>query len=594
MALACAARAASISTGAGPPPAESVQQAWAAGRSWLDAARVGADQAHPIPGCHGVAVVLRLQGRVVGRGTDTSTPSADLARALRHAINDAADDPLVRFLESRNSHSWGAQACLELEVAGAPAVIPGAGIEAISARIAPGLDATAMRRGEKFAWSFPSQEHTTGFAADALRTLSQLAAEMQVTASDWPAQAAGESIAVYRTDTLRLAQLKPDATPFMAPRGHAVINASDLAPDERLNFASQIASWLAGMLPPPGLVGNEQALEALGLPQEYLPGIDRRDGVAAPPAEQALAAFALARFANLAGVPAADAAQAREAALRILAALGQVDEIEREPWDNPFAVAITVRGAAELGSAPLPEPAALAVSRARESLAKKLAGIAHPSGSTVERAVVLAAAASTMNQPTPLLDRSTLAMALDQLWSECDPAQLPSCLDWLMDAERSVGRNSALAVQRAQDARVRLSMAQLGTPSDTTPLPPDLHGAFGLSGTDRIACAQSSRPGTGLAIMLASVHFSPQPERAAAQPVQQRLLHFLRHLQMDEQSCYWAANPQLAAGGLCAAPWSPRMSIAANAQALWCICESEVALAMPTGEPQPPASRTGS
>ncbi len=595
LALTGAARAAAAGlTEADSPLPESAHEGWVAGRRWLDAASIGPDASHPIHGCHGVSVVLRLQGRVIGRGTDTGEASADLARAVRRAIHDAADDPLVRFLEGRSPHSWGAQACLELELAGAPEVIPGAGIEAISGRISPGLDAVAMRRGQEFAWSFPSQEHTNASAADALRTLSRLAGELQVGSGDRPAQDAAESIAVYRAGTIRMAQNKPDAAPFLAPRGHAEIEAGDLSHHERLAFASQIAAWLAGMLPPTNLAGNEQALAGIGLPEGYLPGIDRRDGVAAPPAEQALAAFALARFANLAGVPAADGASAREAALRILAALGQVDEIEREPWDNIFAAALTVRTAAELGAAPLPAAAALAVSRASESLAAKLAESARTRGSIIERAVVLAAAASTVNQPAPGVPRQKLEQALDQLWSECEVAQLPSCLDWLVDAERSLGRNSALAAQRAQEARLRLSMAQLGAASDIEPLPPDLHGAFGLSGTDRIACAQSSRPGTGLASMLSSRHFTPESERQAAAQIQQRLLRFLRQLQMDERSCYWAANPRSAAGGLCAAPWSPRMSVAANAQALWCVCESDAALEASQEEPPRGASRTES
>jgi len=597
------------------PPLESAIDAWVDARSWVDAMKVpdapptpaspmaprapsardaresrsreGAGDGQPAlptrPGA--TAIVIRLNGRVVGSGVDASpNPSDQLRRAVARAIELASLDDLIHQVPAEERAELGARMTIELELAGPPIPMPGRSIGQIIAKVEPALEAIAARRGERWSWAMPSIAQASNIATDPVRTCVALLQELSVDPKDLPTQELPESMAFYRAPTRRLAQRTPRDSPFEVVRGREVIPLTALSRVGRIEFSTALARHLDAHIvrPSPEAPVETQALKPLGIRGDYRPHLDIHRSLSAPPQDQALAALALAAFSRLEGAPDEAKAAARTGAVELLAALSEVAEIEEDPLASPAAVGIALLADAELSRGGEDELRALGAFRAslRRALAARLTSEADFDHT---RAIELAAAASLEARHEPLMAADELTRRLDEAWSPPVGSTIVGTMPWLLLAERARGglsdpvraeRIRALTVP-LREALIR-SQLGLGGPEEPSP---DAAGGFALAGAaGTTATAQSARPTLALAIMLGEPTLTSESERSDAMRSQLMALRFLRQLAVDDRSAYAFRDRTKVIGGVCEALWDSTQPVAASAMTLLVMAESEPAL----------------
>jgi hypothetical protein len=357
--------------------------------------------------------------------------------------------------------------------------------------------------------------------------------------------------------------------------------------------ADRIAHWLCNHLHPTtdgmDLADGAAVLENLGLRGDWIPSAGIHEPMAAFPADQALAALALARYARSASDP-EHAAAARVSARRILVALLRVAPVERDPLQDRNAVALGAMAALELQDA---SPADADLTHARDTLIREFLRDASsdawmtPDVPARTRIAEIAAACALGAAGDPRVDAATMRHTLDTAWREIPRRELVSELGWMLWAERSLAAAKAPASpdapahqELARSTRAALSRAQIapevsdGSAIDS-PFPEDLIGGFRLAGpSTRGATAQSARPALGLALMLDSPTMTPEGERYRAREMQRLAIRFLRQLQVDDVTAASIPGGRRCLGALRTAPWEMRLSVAANATALLALTES--------------------
>jgi hypothetical protein len=580
-----------------------------------------------VPGARVVAVSIRRDGTLIGVGesqsssngarpadlaesaspsgiTDSTRP-ADLADAVRQAINDSRrDTTLSRALET-DATAW-TRLSLEIEVAADPVPLAGINYEQVARSIEPGIDGLAVRRGPRWLYTMPGRAMSLEVASDPARTFVGMASRLGVPMRDLPDLLPGEMPALYRVPVTRLVQPIDSREPVQVMRlaRQVVTTPSDGTDAGAQAAADRVAAWLCGHLHPTtsGMDVAEGAavLENLGLRGDWIPSAGVHEPMAALPADQALAALALARYARTApdtASPTANrnasdtdrAAAARAAARRILVALLRVAPVERDPLQDRNAIALGVMAALELKDI----TADADLTHARDTLIREflrdgsaaawMTADATPRTRTAE----IAAACSLLASGDTRLDATSLRNALDAAWRDIPRRDLVAELGWLLWSERALASAKVPASTDARDhqelarsTRAALSRAQIAPEISNgavaeDPLPDDLMGGFRLAGPNtRGATAQSARPMLGLALMLDSPAMTPEGERFRAREMQRMAVRFLRQLQVDDVTAASIPGSRRCLGALRSAPWEMRLSVAANSAALLALAES--------------------
>ena len=566
-------------TNADYPDAADVVQAFASLRRWTDAFAVPGmsdPAAHvPLNGAHGVCVILRRSGRVLGTGTDASGDDLMLRRAAGRAFGEVLGDPVVANLPAAIRAAIGPKLTLELEVAGRPVPLLGRSFREFARQLEPGLDGLAIRRADDWALMFPAQMRAANTAGDVPRQVLPLAVQLGL-----PAAAPGDlltrlDVSLYRFRTTHLAQAAPDKRPFSTVRGDVVVARSEVTPRRIAATADAIAQHLLRSFSPldvaPGLMGT------------YRPAPDQYEPLIAPPREQALAAYALARYAQAPRVDPRIARQAAGAGHQILLQLQAGAGGEDNPLAEVEACAAIVYAGYEHPQPrqdPVIRPLLVAAAdRAIDSFTAD-EGFAprDPAGGpgrlrSPNRQALIAAALSRLLQRgyrherlTPQLVRS----AIDAAWQAVPEHQQVMLLPWLgwaeLDYSETTGEPPVKAA-RLGEIRRMLDASRIGSAS--LPGAPDLSGGFVLSraqGTN--PTAQTLRPAAFLATMVRVSHFTPAAE---AQPAMDRHLdtiRFLMQLTVRETSAWSLQNPARAVGGVRAAVWDADQPVAAQALGL--------------------------
>lgn len=593
-------------TSAVPPigMGDSAVAAWTSCRSALD---TGISERTAPAGLrddfHSASVLLRLDGQVIGVGSARS-PGA-VATALSTAIEDA-----MRRWSSTPSRVDKAipfeRVTLELEVGSEFEPLLGTNFAQAAREVQPALDGMALRRGSEWALAHPGVLQALNAASAPDQTLLSLALQVGLPARDLDQLPADERVAIYRFDATRVVQPAAGSAPVIVHRGMRLVpveRGAQLIRD--IDACSEgIVAWFERSLIDPKADEGDQpsqqrsALQALGLRGDYLPA-ERADATLfAGPAEQALAAAALAKFSRSHGGPVAQRAAAISA--EILCALGRIDEVETDPRKDAKAVAWIVMACAALPREvpACPELPALR-SDYRSALLARCNKPASPNargandgaaaapltieGDPLEQSLLLAALASCERGGDPLVDRERLAEAIDKCWKDTPRGVLVGVFGWLLEADLALGGVPSHHRALVDAARQALFAVQLGSPglaaAQLDPPPPDMHGAFALSGqSSRGANAQSARPGHGLALMLGSTELTSDGDVERACASQALLVRFLRQLAFDDTACYLVAERSRALGALRTAPWDSRIAVAANAMSLICLEESRIAL----------------
>ncbi len=561
------------------PDAADVVQAFASLRRWTDGfALPGMSDpaAHvPLDGAHGVCIIVRRSGRVLGTGTDASGDDLMLRRAAGRAFGEVLGDPVVANLPPAMLAAIGPRLTLELEVAGRPVPLLGRSFPEFARQLEPALDGLAIRRADDWALLFPAQMRAANTAGDVPRQVLPLAVQLGL-----PAVAPGDlltrlDVSLYRFRTTHLAQAAPDKRPFSTVRGDLVVAPSEVTPRRIAATADAIAKHLLRSFSPmrvaPGLMGT------------YRPGTDQYEPLVAPPREQAMAAFALARYAQAPPVDPRTARQATGAGYQILLQLQAPAGGQDNPLADLEACAAIVLACFEIRQS-VPDPAirpllAAAADRAIDAFIADEGSAPHnpaggpgrplsPNGQALVAAALsrLALRGYRHDRLTPQLVRS----AIDAAWQAVPKHQHVMLLPWLgwaeLDYSEITGEPPANAA-RLDEIRRILDTSRIGSPS--RPGPPDLSGGFVLSRAQGAnPTAQTLRPAAFLATMVRFSHFTPAIEAQSAMDRHLGTIRFLMQLTVRETSAWSFQSPARAIGGVRAAVWDADQPVAAQALGL--------------------------
>ena len=561
---------------AAPPPAEASRACFDAARSWLrddhatsgDAAENKGKDA-PLPAlpevpCSAAAVIIRLDGRPVGQAWKAGPETGLAARCLQEAWAQARADRRIASMPPDLRDRLGDRVTLEMEFAGDPEPLVGDRLDTLASRVDPALEAFAIRNGDRWAFAMPSLLQARNQAP----LLNYLAMGVARDAGLDPAASRDlrlpDGAAAYRAPTRRLAQASFDAEPFESWRGSRLVELASIDAPAVRRMASGVAAHLAQRwpntegLPPDGVA----AIEALGPRSDYQPATGTWPSAISAPAEQALAALAMARWSRHPGLDATERDAARAFACRTLASLRDVTAEESDPRSDAAATACVLLAAREL-DAPGATPDAKAwsdvrlrawIDQLRDSLRASGAGTTPPAGT---------AAAMACAALGPAADESLMRRAWDPRQAERALQATP----WIAD------RMPADASAAWSDALRQLIAAQC--PDGSGRGPRDAAGGWGGSAAAPRPTAASAKATLALATALSTPGLVGDADRRAGIESLRRSLRFLRQLQADEWACHAFRDPARAIGGIRSAPWDSDEPMAASAYALLACMASE-------------------
>ncbi|MDZ4754188.1 MAG: hypothetical protein SGJ11_06785 [Phycisphaerae bacterium] len=556
------------------PDIASCVNGYIAAREWVSALAApdpsATEAKWPLPGVRGICAILRHEGRIVGVGEDWRSVGDDqmLRRAMARAIGAALGDEVIRGLDPAVRDAAGARLTLELECAGRPEPLLGRTLDECAQRIERGLDGIALRRGQagNVSWhvAFPGRTLASNTARNPLGTLERLVREAGLPARDLPELGRIEPVGVFRFETLRLAQLRPDQSPSVRGRGIVRVSDADVTPTSVHDHAMATLRRFIRSLPPRD--GADGLPAGTGLFGNYIPTKDLYDPVVAPAADQAFAAWGAAAIAASSSFTAAEREEARDFARRLLEDLTVVGPLESQPMVAVPAMAGVVCALELLGNDPEISAAVQdAGAIAREKLEDRL-----NRGNPGERPMSAMAAALALGTERRLASASDVRVGLDAAWSSAEPNQLISHLAWLVIAEIAYTRATGEPLAHADTARgiANLLFAAQSGFSDRA-AEHDLRGGFRLTG-ERSAgvTSQSLRPGLALASILSFPGSVPENELPQYRERLIALLRFSQELTIAADFAGFYRNPSRVEGGVREALWDSEQFTLANAMSI--------------------------
>lgn len=620
--VAAGARAATAAESPPVPDAGGAVEAFFAARAWLDGSGTASAPVATPPDVRSAAVVLRLRGRIVGKGEDAGDGRAPDGAAPAPADATANGGPLDRALRraladvrTRSATSVAgidarpdARALtLELELAGERQALIGRTFAEIARTIEPAECGLQITDGERTAYAPAADLLARRMAAPPSRAILAMVGELGLPARDLPdLQSLGGATAVYGSWGVRLAQRTPDGAPVALARVLPPVAMAPATRAEARAVAEAVVARIERLLTPPALpegVPPEAAetFRRTGLRGTYLVPANLHEPIVAGAAEQAFVAWGLARVARTESWDASLRTRAQAAADRVLSALGEVDASESDPADDVAATAFASLAIADLAAPRAAGDAAPGAgathdalrARLRAALARIAAPAALASLRAADRAVVLAAAATMAGDAEPPMDAAHLASAIDAEWNATNAAQTVANAPFLMEAERRLAGVGAARARpsSANDALDAAHAVLLGTqlrPDASRPASlADEVGAFPVAGaaSGRVS-SQSLRPQV-LVAMLATDPAMDAGVRASSREALGWANRFVRQLCAGPEIAVCAPAPEAAVGGILASPADASMPVGAQAMALWALAESETALATLESPPNP-------
>jgi hypothetical protein len=416
-----------------------VISAWLTLRKWVDEFSLpefdSTKARIPLANAAGACVILRQAGRVVGTGVDSSAGDLMVRRAAGRALGAVLADPAAAGVPAEMRGRLGRALTLELEVAAAPVPLLGSTFADVAGQLDPGRDGVAMRWGGRMAMRFPAQARAANTAGRIERLLPSVAADLGLAPMEPGPLAERFGVSVYRFRAVHLAQPTAADAPFITFRGDELVLDRDVTRAATEDLARRIAEHLVGTLAP-----HDEPLGVLGT---YRPTPDRYDPLIAPPLEQALSAWALARYGKLLAKAEPTARRAAETAEQVLADLEQVAPGETDPVAEPVACAAIVVAALELPNLPkLEQPRVIQLfARARDRVLAAYThedGYAHGDGATIApngQALIAWAMSRLLVTGSADIDAGLVRSAIDAAWASVPEPRQISLLPWLGWAE---------------------------------------------------------------------------------------------------------------------------------------------------------------
>ena len=583
------------------PDAAGARAAFGAARAWLDGGARSDARVRTPDDAKSAAVVLRLRGRVVGKGEDAGDgrsldgapqePGAGpVDRALRRAWQDVRARSATSVAGIDALPEPGALT-LELELAGERQALIGRTFAEVARTIEPGECGLQVTDGSRTAYAPVSDMLARRMAAPASRAILAMVTELGLPAQDLPdLQALGGATAVYGAWAIRLAQRSPDGTPITLARVLPPVEAIPGSREQARAVAEAVIARVERLarppVPPEGVPPEAaEAFRKAGLRGTYLVPANLHEPIIAGAAEQAFVAFGLARVASTASWDDGLRNRARAVAESVLTALAEVDASEQDPVDDVAATAFAALAIADLAAPGGPPAVAAFRARLRDGLERVASPASLASLRPADRAVVLAACASMARDGRPPVDAARLRDAVASEWSSTTAAQTIANGPFLIEAERRLAAAGSPTV-RPQAANTALDAAHavlLGTqlrPDASRPASlADEVGAFPVAGAaSGPVSSQSLRPQV-LVAMLATDPSMDDDVRASSREALAWANRFVRQLCAGPEIAVCAPDAESAIGGILASPADASMPVGAQAMALWALAESETALA---------------
>lgn len=533
-----------------------------------------------VPGLSAVAVTLRYEGQVVGRGVDVSGGLGSLVLAAGQAMSAANTRlPIERdALFEQHVRAAAERMTVSLELAGPWVPIAPAQWADAAAELAPGLDGTAARLGERAGAVFPSvmlasnMDPGRGLASAVSRATDDATLILKP-----PEELAKELGATfYRFRATHVAQPAPGEPPLFLHRGGRTVEPRELDEAELRRWADGLAENLRKRRWP--------GVEKYGLQGTYDPVSGKYEAAWAPPGDQALVALSLVQYFETPGVDSAGSRRARAEAAAILADLGVAEEGETQLNTEPAAEAlawVALRALGADGSNAGLDAISARADELRPMFARLDDGLRQALDNRPHRAAVsvwaLARRCVVLSEAEPVVEARLRAM-----YREVEPGQLVSLMPWLGWAELAWARfekepGVASPIAAAVALReMRSLMWEHQLRADDYPFDQrDLAGGIVFtSARNPLPSWQSARPLAFVGTMLGDPRLTDEKETTREIVKLLAALRFLRQLSAGQAEGCLYADPARAMWGVRVSLWDQRMPVDATAMTLMAVCET--------------------
>lgn len=579
------------------PDAGNSVRAFSVARAWLNAPSFPTfdDPAAQviIPNATGICVTLRSAGRVVASAIDLKPDGLMLRRAVGRAFGEVLSDPAVTNLPADVRNSLGPTLLLELEIAGGRTPLLGRTFAAAANSLEAGFDGLLMIHANRSAAMFPMQLRQRNTTENILGAVNSLAVELQLPPRELSELAATHSISSYSFRTRHFAQQTPADPPFPTYRGDIIVLESQLTPDYLATLTNNLARHIMSRA--------WQGDQPLGLTGTYHPVSDSYQPLIAPPLEQALAAFALARFAHAEhqGLDEELRKTALTLASKVLSHLTHIESTEADPLKNLAACAMILYATTEfVAGHPQPDPLILELQTAAASqvLSWTSAFINNHDAEPLDPPVqaMLAGCLARLRLHQHDIDARLIRQLIDRTWEPTPPPQRPALLPWILWAEIDLAASEGGPIVNTEEhlaLRELLLASQVLPPtamerdpkridhvrSFELPTSLDLVGGYVLSTSPKpTATSQSLRPILALGSMLKHPQLTPDTERERFLASHRRALRFLAQLTIRPDCAWSTRNPTRAIGGVRDSLTNNQQPLPAQALALLALLDGMV------------------
>ena len=575
-----------------PGPGEALR-AYSSVRAWVDAGELpdelpgelpgGVSDAGGVPAVFGASVTLRVEGRVVGRGSVVRLEAS--SSVIRAAAQLAFDDARASGLHEA---VWGPAAAgagepdrvrVSLELAGALVPLDAGSLVELTLGLSPGLDGVAVGRGDRIVPAFPGAmlARNAGPATAASALVSALSGDER-DALEEPGVLRERGFRYFRFRTVHLAPPAGSVGPEFLHRGGRIIEPGSTTTREIVALADETARFLIARAYP--------GAEPYGMLGTLDPATGRSEPLFAGAFAQAVSAYALLRAGESRALPLETRESARASGLALLDALAVLAPGEVAPWDDDVSSAAVVAAAGLAGDRARATPVrARLLERCNERLLASfdpLFGFADALPEAA-RGVVAWGLVSRAVQSEDAGDLGLAQGAVRAAMLGTNPGELAAQMPFLAwgaidlarvgaPAEAPIGTPALIAMRD----NVR---AHTINPEDVPRDERDLVGGVVFTrGAVPLPSVHALRPVSALAAMLGHPALTPGTLRDGSVSREiasmTRLLRFVRQLSVSEAEAHAYVRPESSLGGVRNALWDQRMRPESAALALLAACET--------------------
>lgn len=561
------------------PGAGATLDAYRAVDLWLRDGFVAPSDEQPIdpPGTAGACVTIRLSGVVIGRATDTRADGYSVWRAARQAFLESLERAPVERDATREAtlREFAQRATLDIQLAGRFTPLLGDTFSDAALALSPGVEGVALRVGESLAAQFPGTMLSTN--ATPSTAMRACAGQLALPPVELGVLRKEHSAIAYRFRVQHLAQPAPRAEPVFLFRGGRIVTPTEVTLANLVDFANGLATRIQRL--------DFPGEEPLGLMGDFEPWTGRFNPIIAPQRDQALALYALARYASSPAIDAASRMRAARSFWVLLSEFARLDSATDNPALDPVAASFATLALRVAPDRPpgMPTRAGANPTNAADAALVVLRASFSPEKGwqeqlrAGERAVVaFALAEASRSRPDDQTMRTRAEAAVRSLFRESTPSTLVTYMPWLGWAElaltpRDANPPAMPALLEMRDLVWQHQLAQADLSADTHDL---LGGIVFTASRNPLPTAQLTRPVAILATLAFDPRFTPREQLPAELSRLMSSLRFLRQLAADDAALHMMQDPDIARWGVRAAPWDQRLTLDATAMALLTLVET--------------------